>query len=60
MRKEALILIVLILLAVTIEVPDVNVTGVNITGLVISVASGFLTILRMIVKQALLAIANLL
>ena len=60
MRKETLVLIILIMLAVTIEVPDVNVTGVNITGLVIGVASGFLTILRMIVKQALLAIANLL
>jgi hypothetical protein len=60
MRKETLILIVLILLAVTIEVPDVNVTGVNITGLMVSVASQFLIILRMIVKQALLAIVNLL
>jgi len=55
-----LLLIVLILFAVTVKIPDVNVTGINITGLMVSVATKFMQVMRAIVKEALLAIANML
>ena len=60
MRKALLILVILILLSVTIEIPDVNVTGINVTGLLIGVASGFMDIMRMVLKQILLSIAEML
>ncbi len=63
MRKRMLALTILILFATTattIQIPDVNVTGVNITGLMISVATRFFQVMKFIVKEALLTIANML
>jgi hypothetical protein len=60
MRKKMLFLLILVLFAVAVEIPDVNVTGINITGLMVSVATKFMQVMRGIVKQILLTIANML
>ena len=55
-----LFLLILLLFVVAVEIPDVNVTGINITGLMVSVATKFMQVMRAIVKQILLTIANML
>jgi len=60
MRKKLLILLIFILFAAAIEIPDLNVTGINITGLLIGLATKFLSIMKIILKEVLLAIANML
>jgi len=60
MRRKYILLGFLLLLAVSVNIPDVNVTGINITGLMVGIASQVINIFRQIVKQALITIANML
>ena len=60
MRKLLIFCLIIIILATAIEVPDLDVGGISITGLFIGLATKVVQIARFVLKQILLAIANVL